>query len=192
MGTLYYNLHIQVLQELRNARKNVWSDCETSSWLKREERWRRGLCDSARNNSEDRRFAPSACCPADRPKLVPAIGHHCCCTLNLREMQCSPHDILPQWQRDITETRVSKSRECHKASSRPSNCLPWWVNKMKIWLRHILFILSFLPTFRKRPIFHSTREYYICISYAEKVIAYQISTGHPYQKNMEKFFYLHV
>lgn len=129
---------------------------------------------------------------ADRLKLVPAIDHHSCCILNLQEMQCSLHDILLPWQRDIIRTEYPNPVDLTMPILQPSNCLPWWVNKIKISLKYVLFILSFLPMCRKKPLFHSTREYYIYILYTEKMTAYQISMGHPYQKNMEKFFNLHV
>lgn len=82
--TLYYNLHIQVLQELRGARRNV------DLTAKRHLGWKgKKDGDLAKNNSEDGRFAPSACCPSDRLKLVPTTDHHSCCTINLQEMHCS-------------------------------------------------------------------------------------------------------
>lgn len=50
-----------------------------------------------------RAFAPSACCPADRLKLVPATDCHSCCILNPQETQRNLRDILPPWQRDTIE-----------------------------------------------------------------------------------------
>lgn len=124
--TLYYNLHIQILQGLRGARRNVWSDCQTSSWLKREERWRPG---------KDQQWGREICslCLLSIRQAEAGAYHWSPLLLHTKPSRnaLQLHDILPQWQRDISETRLSKYRECHSARSRLSNCLPWWVNKMK-------------------------------------------------------------
>lgn len=117
MRKLYYHLHVQVLQWLRDARKDISSDCQTPLQLKREGRWRSGLCLWFGHGRAVRKtaFAPPACCPVDRLKLVPATDHHSCYTLNLEEMLGSLHNVLPTLQREIIETRVSKSCEFDNA-----------------------------------------------------------------------------
>lgn len=111
---------------------------------------------------KNRPFAPSACCSVDRLKLVPATDHrHSCCILNLQDMRRSLHDLLPSWQRDVLETGHPNPVNLKMPVIQLPICLPWWLNTIWRLLKSVIFFLSFLPTCRKRPLPHSTTEYYM-------------------------------
>lgn len=72
-----------------------------------------------------RSFAPSACCSADRFKLVPATDpHHSCCILNLQDMLRSLRDVWPPWQRDVFETGHPNPVDLKMPIIQLSICLP--------------------------------------------------------------------